>query len=90
MIRLFWCNQPKNLIYLAAMSSSGSDDVIMCVCVSEVILFSLEHSKHLKQYVSEVYKECSNNVLRCFEGFKVFQKSFKGVPKSFQGNFKDD
>ena len=60
---------------------------LISLCV--VILFSLEHSKHLKQYVSEVYKECSINVLRCFEGFKVFQKSFKCV-SMFHGNFKDD
>ena len=59
------------------------------MCLYVVLFSNLEHSKHLKQYVSEVYKECSNNVLRCFEGFKVFQKSFKCV-STFHGNFKDD
>ena len=53
------------------------------MCLSVVLFSSLEHSKHLKQYVSEVYKGCSNDVLRCFEGFEVFQKSFNGVSKTF-------
>ena len=39
--------------FLAAMSSSRSDDVTksvcLCVCVSVVIFFSLEHSMHKKQ-----------------------------------------
>ena len=39
------------IVFLAAMSSSRSDDVnkSVCVCLSGVILFSFENSKHLKQ-----------------------------------------
>ena len=67
--------------FLAVMSSSRSDNVIKCacVCVSRgVILFSLEHSKHLKQ--------------GCFRGShgshksdsKMFQGGFNGVLSGFQ------
>ena len=67
-------------IFLAAMSSSRSDAVTnfvcvcVCVCVSVVNLLSLEHSKHLKPYVSVVSQES----LKCL----------KGVPRLFQGCLK--
>ena len=35
--------------FLAAMSSSRSDDVTECVCLKS--FFMIEHSKHMKQYV---------------------------------------
>ena len=64
--------------FLAAMSSSRSDDVTnfvcVCVCVSVLNLLSLEHSKHLKPYVSVVSQES----LKCL----------KGVPRLFQGCLK--
>ena len=57
--------------FLATMSSSRSDDVTKCVCLSELIFFSLEHSKHFKQDVSQ---ECPKDVSR------VFQECSKGNP----------
>ena len=55
--------------------------VCVCVCVSEVILLSLQHSKHLKQ---DVLRE-----LQCLRGvFWKFQGCFKEVSRMFQGNFK--
>ena len=66
-------------MFLAAMSSSRSDDVTKCVCVcgcpSVVNLFSLEHSKHLKLDVSRVSQGCLKSVSR------VFQGCLKGVLK---------
>ena len=52
--------------FLAAMSSSRSDHVTKSVCVtfcpSGVILFSLEHSKHLKQNVLREFQGCLRGV----------------------------
>ena len=66
-------NLKTRVPFLAAMSSSRSDDVTKSVCPSEVNLFSLEHSKHLKSYVSVVSQEC------------LKFKSLKGVSRVFQG-----
>ena len=60
------------LLILAAMSSSRGDDVTKFVRSfvrsSVVILFCLEHSKHLKQDVSRELQECLRDV--CFGSFK--------------------
>ena len=53
------------LMFLAAISSSRSDNVTNSVCLS-VVFFYYEHSKHLKQDVSGVYKGCSKGVLKMF------------------------
>ena len=58
------------------MSSSRSDDVTKSVCPSVVNVFSLEHSKDLKSYVSVVSQEC----LKCLKCV-----SLKGVPRMFKG-----
>ena len=82
--------------FLAAMSSSRSDDVtkfvrvFVCSCV--VIFFSLEHSKHLKQDVLRKLQECLRGVCLKFQGcFKevssMLQGSFKAVNRKFQGSF---
>ena len=47
------------------------------VCVSVVILFSLEYSKHLKQYVLRVAQ------VYLFEVSWVFQESLKDVSRKF-------
>ena len=57
-------------------------------CMREVILFSLEHSKHLKQDVSRGLQGCLRGVCLKFQGcFKeisrMFQVSFKVVYKKF-------
>ena len=54
-----WHSAEKR-VFLAALSSSRSDDVtnFVCLCVSVclgVIYFSLEHSKGLKQDLSTVF-----------------------------------
>ena len=61
------------------MSGSSSDEVnkSVCVCLWGVILFSLQHSKHLKQ-----------DVLRELQGYLrgvclKFQGSFKDVSRKF-------
>ena len=85
-------------MFLAAMSSSRSDDVTKCVRSfvrsSVVILFSLEHSKHLKQDVLRELQGCLRGVCLKFQGcFKevsrMFQESFKGVYRKFQACFKE-
>ena len=54
----------------------------MFVCVCEVNLFSLEHSKHLKPDVARVSQECLKGVSR------VSQGCLKGVTRvSFKGGF---
>ena len=70
--------------------------VSLCLCLSVVNLFSLEHSKHLKPNVSGLSHEfwgCSKGVARMFQGCsKVFKKCskcvFKDVLRVFQGCFK--
>ena len=61
--------------FLAAMSSSRSDDVTkfvcvcvvrVCVCPFVVILFSLEHSKHLMQDVMKELQGCLRGVCLMF------------------------
>ena len=75
-----------------------------CVCLSEVILFSFEYSKHLKEDVLRELQECLRGVCLKFQGsfkevlrvltesykevFRVFQGNFKSVSKKSQGNFK--
>ena len=63
-----WCT------FLAAMSSSRSDDVTKFVCPSGVILFSFVLSKHLKQ---EFFRGVSQGCL--FEVSRKFQGCFKEV-----------
>ena len=65
----------------------------MCVyvCLS-VCLFSLEHSKHLKQDVSRVSQGCLLGVSRVFSGcsigvLKMFSGYLKGVSRMHQGCF---
>ena len=59
----------------------------LCVCVSEVILLSLEHSKHLKQDILRELQGCLK-FQGCFEEVsRMFQGSFKGVNSKFQGCF---
>ena len=54
------------------MSSSRSDDVTKCVrsfaCPSVFILFSFEHSKHMKQDVLRELKGCLRDVCLKFQG----------------------
>ena len=58
----------------------------MFVCVCEVNLFSLEHSKHLKPDVARVSQECLKGVSRVFQGVSnVLQGYSKGVPTVFKG-----
>ena len=78
------------------MSSSRRDEVTKCVSVCVVILFSLEHSKHLKQDASRVLQRgllrvswVSKDVLRLFAS-RMFQGCFKSVSRNFQGYFKGD
>ena len=66
----------------------------VCVCVSEVILLGLQHSKHFKQDVLRELQGCLRGVFWKFQGcFKevsrMFQGSFKGVNRKFQGYFKE-
>ena len=76
------------MLFLAAMSSSRSDDVTKCVRPCVVILLSLELSKHLKLDVSRVLQGCLNVLWvsqRCSKGvLRVFQECFKDVSKVFQ------
>ena len=53
--------------------------VCASVCVSEVILFSLEHSKHF-----EGIARLSHGCL--FEVSRMFQGSFKGVSRKIEGS----
>ena len=55
----------------------------VCVCTSVVILFSLEHSKHLKQDVMMELQECLRDFCLMFQG------RFKDVNRKFQGCFKE-
>ena len=62
----------KFLVFLAAMSSSRSDNVskFMCLsaCVSGVNVFSLEQSKHLKLNVTRVLQGCLLGVHMVLKG----------------------
>ena len=77
--------------FLAAMSSSRSQDVTKCVCLcvcpSGVILFSLEQSTHLKQDVLRELQGCYRGVCLKFQGClevsRMFQGCFKGVNIKF-------
>ena len=72
----------KHVIFLAAMSSSRSDNVTKFFRPSGVNSFSLELSKHFKQ-------ECLRVCVWSFNGVpSKFQGSFKGVNKKFQGSLK--
>ena len=54
--------------------------VCVCVCVSEVILYNLEHSQHLKQDVSWILQECLMSVSECHKGaLRMFGLYLKGV-----------
>ena len=83
------------------MSSSRSDDVTKCVRPSVrssvVILFSLEHSKHLKQDVLRELQGCLRGVCLKFQGcFKEVSRMFQGslgcfeeASRVFQGSFRE-
>ena len=66
----------------------------MCVCLSGVILFSFENSKHLKQDVLRELQGCLRGVFwkfqGCFEASRVFEVSrvFQGIFKNVQGSYK--
>ena len=65
-----------------------------CIRVSGVILFCLEHSKHLKQDVSRELQGYLRGVCLKFQGcFKevsrVLTKSFRGVSRKFKGCLKE-
>ena len=55
----------------------------LSVCVSEVNLLSLEHSKHLKLDVSKSFKQVSRKVSSKFQG--CFMENVKGVSRVFRG-----
>ena len=60
------------------------------VCPSVVILFSLEHSKHLKQDVLRELQRCLFEVSRMFkEVLSVFTENLKGILRKFQECLKD-
>ena len=60
------------------------------VCPSGVILFSLEHSKHLKQDVLKELQGCLWGVCLKFKESldvsRMFQGSLNGVNRKFQGS----
>ena len=63
---------------------SLSVSVCVYVCVSEVILLSLQHSKHLKQDVLRELQGCLRGVFWKFQGcFKDVSRKFKGVNRKF-------
>ena len=61
--------------FLAAMSSSRSDDVTNSVCVCVVILLSLKILKYLKL---DVYRVLQGRLMGVS---KVFQRRFKSVSR---------
>ena len=73
------------------MSGSSSDEVnkTVCVCLWGVILFSLQHSKHLKQDVLRELQLCLRGVCWKFQGClkdvsRMFLGIFKTISKKFQ------
>ena len=62
-------------LFLAAMSSSRSEDVTKSVCL--LVVFFLVCS--IQCIRSKMFQGCLKNVLR------VFQGSFKGVSRKFEG-----
>ena len=64
---------------------SLSVSVCVSVCVSVEILFSLNHSKHLKIDISMASLGCIKDVTRFqgifIGGLKVFQGGYKKVPR---------
>ena len=84
-------------LFLAAMSSSRSDDVTQSVrpSVPKEFLISLK----IICSVSRMFQDCSvfqgsfKGVLRMFQGYpkevsRMFQESFESVSQKFQGCFK--
>ena len=81
--------------FLAAMSSSRSDDVTKSVCLWGVILFRLEHSKHLKLDITRVFQGCLLGVSMEFQGClpgvsMVYHRCLKGVSSLIQVGSKGD
>ena len=69
------------VLFLAAMSSSRSDDVTQSVRPCVVLFLFWNISKMSVSSISRVFQECFKGVSR------VFQGCFKGVPRVFQGCF---
>ena len=66
----------------------------LCVCVSGVILYSMEHSEHFKQDDFSELQGCLRGVCLKFQGCfnevsRMCQGSFKDDASKFQGSFKD-
>ena len=61
----------------------------VCLCPSEVILFSLEHSRHLTHGVLRELQGCLRGVClkfqECLEVSRVLTESFKGVSRKCKG-----
>ena len=91
---LGWCAKS----FLAAMSSTRSDDVCLCI----VDFFSLKHSKHLKLDVSSMFQGCllgsqghHKGVSRVSQGFlncvsRVSQGCIMGLSMLSHGCFMGD
>ena len=76
------------------MTISLSVPVSVCLCPSSIILFSFEHSMHLKQDILRELQGCLRGVCLKFQGcfkevLRMFQESFKGVYRKFQACFKE-
>ena len=72
------------IVFLAAMSSSRSDDVnsvfvCLSVCSHFFLFMSLEFYLVLKSF------KCLKKVLRALEVSRVFQESFEDVSSKFSG-----
>ena len=70
------------VLFLAAMSSSRSDDVTQSVRPCVVLFLFWNISKMSVSSISRVFQECFKGVSR------VFQGCFKGVSRVFQGCFR--
>ena len=89
------CGKSLNVPFLAAMSSSRSDDVTNAVCLSVTcFFFYFEAVKSFEarrlQGVSRVFQERFKSISRAFqERFKsvsrAFREGFKGVSRAYQG-----
>ena len=74
--------------FLAAMSSSRSDDVTKSVSLSVCSHFFLVCI--IQCIRCKMFQGCFKDVLRVFQGsFKVFTKSFKCSSRKFKGCFKE-